>query len=327
MNVCETILEKGSILPLDQKTDIYKTSKILKKGVDEELDISIVEGESEIPDRNTYICKLGIHGKDLPHDLPEGTPVELNVKYTESREVFVDVYIPLIDLTLNARYTEKDEVINSESLSSELLSQKNRLNENLETLSEDVKKKINNIVTSVEHGIRNSKNDEDEIRKANKQLKDLKILLDKNEKQEEIPKLVNEYNLRVERLKDWIQNHVEEEDKIKKIEQIESIQYEWDAAIRNEDRAMLSRLIEQIMSLEYTILFSNMPWCVERFNEIIALGSNGKFLNEKEAQYFISKGNKSIESGDIEELNRCCDELIKLLPKQDDVVDFSGLTR
>ena len=57
VNVCDKVLEKGTILPSKRDLDIYKTSRKLKKGEDSTLDIDIVEGESEIPDRNTFLCK------------------------------------------------------------------------------------------------------------------------------------------------------------------------------------------------------------------------------------------------------------------------------
>lgn len=327
MNICDGIFEKGSTLPLKKTLDVYKTSRILKKGEDSSLDIDIVEGESKIPDRNTYVCKLGIKGKDLPHDLPEGTPVELTVEYNESREVLVTAYVPLIDMTLNARATVLDEVVDVKSLLSELELQRHRAKETIENCSIEERKKIEDTIESVAHGINNSSTDEDEKRKSNKQLKDLKILLDKNDEEKEMPKLIKEYNLRVDSLQEMIQEHAKPEDKDEITKQFEIIQSEGVIAIKAENKSMMIRINEQLDDLENRILFSNLGYCTQRFGYIVSLGENGKFTNEKEAQYYISKGNVSIEAEDIDELKRCTNELIELLPADDHHDTHSGLTR
>lgn len=324
-DVCENILEKGSILPLKKTLDIYKTSRILKKGEDSSLDIDIVEGESEIPDRNTFLCKLGIKGKDLPYDLPEGTPVELTVVYNESREVFVTAYIPLIDMTLNARKTEKDKVIDPEAISSELESQRHRAKETIDDCTVEESKKIDDIIASVEKGAVST--DEDEQRKAEKQLKDLKILLDKNDEEKAISKLIKEYNSRVESLQKIIQEYANPEELDDLTKQFESIQLDSEVAIKSENKVMMIRINEQLDNLESKILFSNLGYCVDYFRYIVSVGENGKFTNEQEAQYCIAKGIAAIEAEDIDELKRWAVELNNLLPSKDHQDTHSGLTK
>src|SRR6185437_5129147 len=99
----------------------YKTARALKKAQnDNPLWIRVGEGESDIPDRNTFVCELGIKGSDLPRDLPEGTEVELTVEINEIRELSVTAYVPMIDLTLNARSTFIDEFVQIDELEEEL---------------------------------------------------------------------------------------------------------------------------------------------------------------------------------------------------------------
>ena len=324
-DVCENIFEKGSILPLKQTQDVYKTSRILKKDEDSSLDINIVEGESEIPDRNTFVCKLGINGKDLPHDLPEGTPVELTFEYDESRGVFVKAYVPLIDLTLNARQTEKDEVIDTETITSELESQRHRAKETIEDCTVEESKKIDDIIDSVEKGAVST--DEDDQRKAEKQLKDLKILLDKNDEEKAISKLIKRYNSRVENIQKIIQEYAnpEELDDITKL--FESIQSDSEIAIKSENKVMMIRINEQLDNLESTILFSNFDYCIQYCRYIISVGENGNFTNEQDAQYCIVKANAAIEAKDIDELKRWIFELNNLLPSKDHQDTHAGITK
>jgi len=327
MDVCDRIFEKGSTLPLKKTLDVYKTSRILKKGEDSSLDIDIVEGESEIPDRNTYVCKLGIKGKDLPYDLPEGTPVELTVNYNESREVIVTAYVPLIDMTLNARKTEKDEVLDAETISVELEAQRRRAKTTTEDVSIDEHKKIDDMISSVEHGIANADTDEDEKRKSNKQLKDLKILLDKIDEEKATPKLIKEFNGRVNSLQEIIQDYASVEDKDVLTKQLENLKSEGENAIKAENKVLLIRINEQLDSLESRVLFSNFDYCVQYFRYIISRGEDGKFSSDKEAQYYITKGSKAIQDQDIDELKRCIVELTNLLPANEHPDTHAGLTR
>ena len=325
-DVCETILEKGSVLPLKKTLDIYKTSKILKKNEkDSSLDIDIVEGESEIPDRNTFVCKLGIKGKDLPYDLPEGTPVELTVEYTESREVFVTAYVPLIDMTLDARKTQKDELIDSQTISNELESQRQRAKETIEGCTIEEIKRIDDIIDSVENGAAST--DEDDIRKANKQLKDLKILLDKNDKEKDASKLIDEYNSRVKSMEETIQEYADPEELDDITKQFEHIKSDGEMAVKSESKIMMIRISEQFDDLENEILHSNLGYCIRRFRYIVSVGENGNFTNEQEAQYCIKKGTAAIKAEDIDELHRWTRGLYNLMPSRDQSDTRSGLTR
>ena len=324
-DICENILEKGSILPLKKTLDVYKTSKILKKGEDSSLFITIVEGESEIPDRNSFVCELGIPGRDLPHDLPEGTPVELTIEYNKSREVFVTAYVPLIDMTLNARRTEKDEEIDINTISSELESQRHRAKEATENSTDDESRKINDIVDSIENGIQST--DVDDQRKSEKQLKDLKILLDKNDKEKASSKLVDDYNSRIENVKKTIQDYATPENLEEMTKHFENIKSDGDLAIKSEDKLMIIRINEQLDNLESKILFSNPNYCIDYFKYIVSQGENGKFTNEQEAKYCISKGIAAIDAEDIDELKKWTFELSNLLPSKDHPDTHSGLTR
>lgn len=325
INVCERIFEKGSILPLKKTLDVYKTSRKLKKGEDTSLDIDIVEGESVIPDRNTFLCNLGIKGNDLPHDLPEGSPVELTIDVNESRELAVNAYVPLLDLTINARYTVKDEVIDPNQISSEFIEQKQRA----ETLSEfcnpEEQKKITDVIQSITHGITNVNSDEDEKRKTNKQLKDLKILLDKIDEEKAMPQLVNEFNLRVSDLQEIINEYADEKQKDVLTKQFDDVRIEGEKAIKDENKIILSQINIQLSNLRSKSVYSNPQAWVQYFRDMI---DNGRFTNDKEAQYYKTKGLIAIEEDDIEELKRCTSQLGLLLSDDDQKkINLSGITR
>lgn len=324
-NTCEKIFEKGSILPLKKTLDVYKTSRKLKKGEDTSLDIDIVEGESDIPDRNTYLCKLGIKGRELPHDLPAGTPVELTLDMNESRELIVTAYIPLIDLNLNARYTLKDESVDVQNMNSELEAQRARAESDLEECSTDERKKIVDKIQSVSESIDKSTNDEDEKRKASKQLKDLKMVLDEIEEEKELPQLIKEYNAIEENVQKIITEYADPKERNEFKSRFKSIDSEGKKAISEKNKSLLIRVIEQMLDLRQMALFSNPSTWVEQFRDI---AKNGNFINEKEAQYYINKGEAAIQNGDVDELKRCTRQLSLLLPQEEQAkIKISGISR
>jgi len=324
-NTCDKIFEKGSILPLKKTLDVYKTSRKLKKGEDASLDIEIREGESEIPDRNDFLCKCGIPGKDLPHDLPAATPIELTIEMNESRELLVTANIPLIDMTVNARVTMKDEAVDVQEMSGDLELQRRRAESTSEDCSIEERKKIADTLQSVSEGIKNSSNDEDEKRKANKQLKDLKIILDNIEVDKAMPQLIREYNQRVIDLNKIINEYADPKEKDDLNKQLENIQIEGKKAIKEENKTLIIRINEQLEDLRSRAIFSNPNTWVQHFREII---DNGNFINEKEAQYYISKGVRAIETGDVDELKRCTRQLHLLLSQEDqNKIKLSGITR
>ncbi len=311
-NVCERIFDKGTILPIKKGPIDYKTARELKKGERNELDITLVEGESEIQDRNTYLCELGINGKDLPHDLPEGTPLELSVEMNESREVHVTAYIPLIDLTLEARSTAQDENLEVKTIEYELKIQAERAQSVSETSSTEEKNKLNNTINAVASSLKSAHVDEDEKRKANKQLKDLKMALDRLEKEKEMPQLLKEFKETTEGTQNIITELGNDKDKVKHEEHLAKMKEEGEKAIAENDKELLIRVNEQTKELGAKALFSNPATWVYQFHQIV--NSNKKFINEKEAGYYTEKGRRAIELGDDDELKRCVHQLLLLLP-------------
>jgi molecular chaperone DnaK len=324
-NVSEPFFEKGDTLPLKKTLDVYKTSRKLRKGEDNELDIVIQEGESETPDRNDFLCKVGVKGKELPHDLPSGTPIELTVAMNESRELSVTAYIPLIDMSFNARSTIRDEEINTDDISTDLMVQRKRAEAVLENCTTEEKEKITNNIQSVSEGIKNSKLDEDEKRKANRQLKNLKILLDDIEEEKKMPQLVKEYNARIEYLQKVITEYADPRQKDDYKQQLEKIRADGDIAIKENNKDLLSRVNEELANTTQKAIYSNPLTYVSVFQQLVKADN---FIDEKQAQYYINKGAEAIRNKDYDELKRCILQLSLMRPPdKQKYIDLAGITR
>lgn len=228
-------------------------------------------------------------------------------------------------MTLNARYTVKDEVLDVNTLSSELESQRRRAESSSEDCSLEERKKVADMMQSVSDGINNSNTDEDEKRKANKQLKDLKILLDGIEQEKAMPQLIREFKSNVTELDEIIRDYADPKDKDDLKKQLDNIEQEGKIAIKEDNKALLIRINEQLGTLRDKAVLSNPQTWVHQFKRI---ASDGKFINEREAQYYITKGSRAIQEGDLEELKRCTNQLVMLLSDEDQKkMTLSGITR
>lgn len=325
--IFEPFFEKGNSLPLISEPRKYRTVKTLRKGEDNNLPIKVYEGESEIPDRNTFICDVKIKGTELPYDLPENTDVELILKVDESRVVDLEVYIPIIDRTLSARGSILAETIDCHIVEKEFRSEIERAAKVEGDCSIDERVSLHETVNSIEKSLKNAPSDEDEKRKANKQLKDLKVLLDKLEKEKELPQLIKLFRQRTGEVETMIAEIGLEQNKQRDLAQLTELKNEGEQAIHNKDKFLLIRVNEQILDLGRRIYFSHPGAWVQQFKQIIE-GDN-TFVNPKEAKYYIDKGNNCINAGDAEGLRQCVFNLLQLLPPEEQAVirsQISGIT-
>lgn len=325
--IFDKFFSKNSTLPLEE-TKTFKTLRKLKKGdKDNALPINVYEGESDRQDRNQRICSLKLTGEQIPYDLPEGTPVEITIKINESREVSVNAYIESIDLSVDARATIHDEELDVEQMKSELELQRNRISNAKENCSDAERRDLENTYESVDDSLQRAEGDQDEKRKANKQLKDLKIQLDSIERDKEMPQLTREFRDGLMNADETIRELGDKEEYNQHKELLEALKAEGEIAIENNDKHLLARVNEQIDELKQKIVFSNPAAWAYLFQKIVS--ENKNFISDKEAEYFINKGLRSIEVGDVEELKRCVRGLLLLLPPEQQHMiqsSMSGIT-
>lgn len=308
----EVFFEKGDVLPVS-KTESFKTIRELKRREKENpLWIQIQEGESNVPDRNMFVCELGIKGSDLPRDLPKDTDLQLTVSINEMRELSVTTYIPLIDLTLNVRSTVSDEVVDISAMERELDAQRERAASTLKNSAPDQVEKIESALRAVSTSLQNAKLDEDEKRKAVKQTKDLKILLDETERATQLPQLRRDFDEGVFYVRQIIASVPDAQDRERYSRQFEEIKLEGEKAFAKEDKSLLMGVNDRLRELGARALYSDpATW---RYEFEMLTNSGHTFTNSREAEYFIQKGQEAIGKADMEELKRCCRGLTNLLP-------------
>jgi molecular chaperone DnaK len=323
----DVIFEKNSILPL-KETRTYRTAKKLIKGNTENvLPIKVREGESLIPDQNNFICDLKVSGETIPYDLPEGTEINLTIAVNESRQVSVEAYIPIIDLSFSARATIYAEQLSIDEMELQLTEQIEKAKQTGQLGSDNEQDRIKNLIQSVANSLQTARVDEDEKRKADSQLKNLKIKLDQLQKNKKLPQLILEFKELVESIGAMFDEYYSERDMRVHNDQFTVVKIEGEKAIESQDEILLSKIVEQLKDLKNQILFLNPSSWLYLFN---SLKEKKQWLNDDEARYYVQKGEKAIELNDVEELKRSTRSLLSLLPQNEQEFvtrNLSGIMR
>jgi molecular chaperone DnaK len=325
--VCIPYYEKGRILPL-KDTKPYKTARKLVKGQDNGLPIKVFEGESSNPENNLRITTLNINGDKLPYDLPEATEVKLTIEIDESRNIHIEAYVPSIDLTLSdVRVDTYAQEVDTKKLAVELEAQKERLKQVQSSISADEQKKLEDTINSIETNIKNADNDTDDKVRAERDVRELKTDLDKIEKDRTIPQLSEEFYEKLNRMQDSIDSIEDETERARVADVLRSIEEEGKKAIDSNDKDILIRLNEQLQDIYTAIILKNPAIWIYWLNDIKL--HRDELSNPTEADYHITKAEKAVEDGDVEELKRHVRSLLDLLPKetQEEIQqDIAGIT-
>ncbi len=322
----DIFFEKNNILPL-KASRTYKTLKKLIKGDTENvLPITVTEGESSNPKQNEFICDIKMTGENLPYDLPEGTEVEITIQMNESGEVTVEAFIPSIDISFNSRGSTHARVLSIEDMEAQLKEQSERAVAIEKTCTPEEKTKLSGLVKSVGSSLDAGKVDEDEKRKADAELKELKNKLDQLELVKEFPQLKIEFNELTTSMVEFMNEVGDQKDRAIHTDQLEVLKAEGYRAIESNDQVLLLSVVNQLRELKTKILFSNPATWLFHFNKLVQ--ADHQWISEKEAQYYLQKGQRAVEAGDSDELQRCVRSLWLLLPisEQSQAQNMVGIT-
>lgn len=326
--VCDPYFDKNSVPPLNE-TRTFRTLSKLEKGKDNQLPIKIYEGEAEVPSRNQVITTLEIDGKQLPYDLPADTEVDLTIKVDGSRTVTVEAYIPSIELTLNKTRADKyAQTVDVKQLEADLNAQRARLSKVKANVPQEQYDELENSVNELSGNIKNADMDTDDKNKAERDLRQLETKLDELEHEKELPQLKAELEECFDNADELIGNLAEGREKQRISDQIDVLRKEGNQAIQNGDKAMLSRVIQQVRDVTIRALVEDPSFWVWQLNEIKS--NKAKLSNQTDGEYYIDKADKAIEQNDFEELKRCVRNLLNMLPAEEQEAisgSMAGITK
>ena len=328
VEACDQYFDKGAIPPLAE-TKTYKTDRKLVKGKNDYLPVKVYEGNDTNPDNNMIVSGIKIDGTKLPYDLPEGTDIDVTIRRDKDMSVFIEVYIPSIELTLrDAKADIYAQSVDTNKLSSDLEIQKERIKKVEDELPTVEREKLNNSIDSIDSSIKNAENDTDDRMKTHRDLQELKSELDKIEQDRSIPQLNSEFRDKLERLNNLLEDMTDESEKNKIKEVLKEIEELAEKAVKSSDKVMLVRLNEQLQEFIMAILLEKPDIWIYWLNDIKSRKS--ELSNQAVAEHHISKAEEAIENEDIDELKRHVRELFDLMPEdvEDEIKkDIAGITK
>ena len=325
-DACDVFFERSSLLPL-RETKEFKTISDIKKNDECVLPIVVYEGDSLDPKFVNEVTRIGIDGKKLPVDLPKGSEVEVTIEINEAGEIYVEVYLPLADISLDARM----DIFKKEVLESEILSQTSELEEELlelsDKLDEDENTGLNENIKKIKKTIESS-NDTDSKLKAEKEIKALQQKIEAIKSSSEFDRVKEKFESTLDEVKLNVEEVEEMKIKSELEDLIERVELEAQEYIKNEDSVLLLRLTKQLEQIQLDAAKASPGFWIGLLKYFET--NRDILVNDKEADYHISEAHKAINNNDYNGLKSHVSSLIQLISHdaQNDIPDnITGITK
>jgi molecular chaperone DnaK len=330
-NEVKWYMEKGTTLPNRQRHELHTYHALHRGSASESLKVPVIEGGNTRADRNRVIGILKIKAEEIRRDVPAGTEVEVTLEIDESRMVKVSAYIPLLDQEFNDSLALEKPMVDTDFLRKDLEKERKRLDaarsraqdlgdkNALDILEQKVDGE--NMLDNVDTALAASKNDPDAADKAQNRLLDLKIAVDQVEDLLEMPVLLKDAEDKIKRGREIVSQYGDADNK-KRLEQLER---ELRQAMQNREADQIRRKMDEIDTLVIIVLRERPEFWVGFFQH---LEERKQYMTDQaQAQQLFTQGNRAIQGNDIARLKACVQQLLPLLPKeqQDEINDFTGV--
>jgi molecular chaperone DnaK len=298
----ETVFERNSLLP--QKRTMYREiSKTIKKGSDDAIIISILEGDKNArPSSNLAIGCIEIKGKDLDFDVVKGSDIEIQLTMTESRILNTEVFLAMT----------KQEFKNVFSVSEKVVSI-NRLKEQADILESELRYNL------TEFQFREEKVWEIQIEQLLAQVKEAKVELsklkpkdnsdtkyilaeklwrisqdaDKIGGNDRIAELVERYMEYKEYVGQLIQGVFADKDKIQ--EKYMRVLNNEATFLHSRNSSVIENGIKQMDDVASYALSNTVPYLIERMIEYNQLADN-EFSNANAARNLLAAADRALQN-------------------------------
>jgi len=316
-------LSKGISLPARSERIVYRTTKTVNPGEDENvINIHVWEGESTIADRNRHLGTLKITGSEIKRTFLENSEIEIIVSVDQSRNVTAEAFSPLLDQKFSKILVDIiSPKLEPEHIAKDLEGEESRLkklkhevylvnDKNIEQEFSDGE--ANEEIDEIRNDIQAAKGgDPDAVEKAARRLKGLKQRLDSIEYLLNWPITLKQYNEIISNCKNIVDKYGNGEDK----DQLETLEKEAKKAIDNKDLKRLKTITEEILGIRWAVLFRQPGFWVSAFQEI--KNDPGRFTNQRRAEELIEEGSIALQRQDLDSLKSIMLELWSLMPSEE----------
>lgn len=320
-NSVERYFNKGDGLP-QKKKHVFHTARAVKPGQsDNVIRVPVVEGESELSDRNRLIGILEINGTQIRRELPEGQEIEVTLRIDESREVIVEAFVPYLDEDFSKKLeTGRKAAANSPQVLRERLAKEQKRLELLKNQADEAEDRgANKLLGEIDREdatqelrrrLRDAEGDFVAGEQCDKMLLDLACRLDEVEAQIKWPALVKE----VRSLDEELHDIAKESGTRQQQDKAEDMHDQAEEHIRSKNSDRLKRTQDQMLDLFRSILFERPSFWAGFFRN---LEQDQPLMNDQErAKRIIAHGRQAIAENNLQGLRNACIQLSQLLPRE-----------
>lgn len=318
-NELRVFVEKGAALP-NKARRILRSAVEVRKGQSGQLiRVPVMEGENQNrADRNRQIGTLEIDGSRIRRDVPTGSEIEVVIEIDESRLVRTKAYIPILDEEFEEVMKLQKQRPTTAALKLEADKEKKRLTE--------IRQKAQNtrdsgahpalqrvdgerMVYEIDNALAASEDEEDAADKCFNRLLDLKVALDQAEDALEWPTLVARAEQEIAWAQEIAQKYGNADDK----SAIATLVREVQDMIQTRDPDLLRRKVSELSGARYRILREQPGWWVGVFEDL-KNNYRSKLRDRQQGEALFNMGQRAIQTGDVPGLKSAVQQLIDLLP-------------
>ncbi|MBX9720588.1 MAG: Hsp70 family protein [Candidatus Obscuribacterales bacterium] len=317
----DPLLRRNSPLP-NEASKVYRSHKTLRPSENEEIALKLWEGEDfDNPLKNELVGTLLIKSSKLRRVLPEGTEIELSIRFDTSRLIRVDAFVP----TLNQHFSEevyvpeRDEEIYSDQakkLDKKVEQYYERLTE-LEVAygsesAEQLRSKIEEFDIKLQNSGTASRNDPDKAKQLVHNARQLGAEIETQRVAAANAHVVEDAKYNMDSQKDIVENYGSEGEK----KELQLLIRDLERSATRNDQRSIQKIDQAFTNLVWRILFRQQWYWAQAFEYL--RDGNHSFTNPAVAKNWLGQGNKALSAGDQEKLRIAVKELWTLLPQTEE---------
>jgi molecular chaperone DnaK len=311
-------IRKGTALPA-QKSINHATVVSLRRGESgAAVEIPVVQGESDLGDRNKVIGVLRIHAEKITRDLPLGTQVEITLAVDEYSRTTARAHVPVLDMWFDDvvlfRMETKELGQIRQGLDGQMarLEELERLAAELDSEDGDIDGRVVEIEGLLEEG------DRDSLDLADQMVRQLTQAIDHAESGEKVANLTQSYKEIVGAIEELLERLAGEdgEDSVRSEGRLfHALKEEFGAALDAGDTEETRLKVDGLRALRFKLFsrtddfwYALFAYLADRVRE---LGL------EILAQRALQEGRAAIENHSVIRLRQACRKILDILPSEE----------
>ncbi len=302
-------LRKGAVLPARHKASHATTVGLRRGQSGTTVGVPLVQGESDLADRNIVVGLIEIRAENIQQDLAVGSEVVVELSVDEHSTTRAEAYVPLLDRKFEQVAKFGLETRSAQEIRRDVTGQRERLAE-LNRMAAELEQSqdggIDSRVLAIEELL--EEGGADERHQADRLLKGLTGMIDSWQVRDQ------ERHLREQ----FADSHAQIAQLLDPKDQERGRRYvalaaEFNAALARADLHLAETKFKSVKELEWALLREQPQFWIAFFNHLSEEALKGP--HAAEARIPIDQGKVAVNANDLQALVHAAMSLIRLLPR------------